>query len=792
MLIWYIGYCFFKYLLIIKMMKMRKTFEKMNSGSQGSRRVFIKNAAAASIILASGDLINLTNVRDDHIVTPDEIPWYKRVTRWGQTNITEKDPPGYDIEWWRRHWKSTNIQGIIVNAGGIVAYYPSKIPLHRQATYLGGRDLFGELCRAAHDDGLAVFARMDSNRAHEEFYNAHPDWFAINLNGNPYKAGELYITCVNSPYYNEHIPSILTEISKLYKPEGFTDNSWSGLGRESICYCNNCKKSFLEKTGEELPKEKDWNNIVYRRWIKWNYERRIEIWELNNRTTKKAGGTNCIWSGMNSGSISGQSRSFRDLKEICSRADIIMLDSQARSDAGGFQQNADTGKLIHGMLGWDKLIPESMAMYQAGRPTFRLAAKPVEEARMWMIEGIAGGIQPWWHYVSASHEDRRIYKTAGTVFNWHKKNEKFLINRSPLATVGVVWSQINTDFYGRDESEAITELPRRGFTQALIRSRIPYIPVHADHIESQADNLKLLILPDIGVMSSSQVAAVKKFVEKGGNLIATGETSLYDEWGDRRPDFALSDIFGVHATTENSNQSVKNRDETLHTYLRLLPELRSNYDGPKANIDPKPGAVRHPLLKGFDETDIISYGGMLNPLKPEKGTEVLMTFIPPFPIYPPETAWMREPVTDVPGLIINNTRSNSKVIFMPADIDRQFGKYNLPDHGNLLANMVRWSLNEEIPLSVNCPGLIDCNIYKQKGTVILHLVNLTSAGTWRQPVDEYIPVGPATIKIRVPDSVKCEKIKLLVGDKEIPFKYEKNILSFTIQSITDHEVAIIS
>ena len=134
---------------------------------------------------------------------------------------------------------------------------PAKVPLHRQAQFLEGRDLFGDLCRAAHEDGLVVFARMDSNRAHEEFYKAHPDWFAIDAEGKPYKAGELYITCVNSPYYNEHIPAILTEIAKLYHPEGFTDNSWSGLGRDSICYCENCKKSFREKTGKEIPESQE-------------------------------------------------------------------------------------------------------------------------------------------------------------------------------------------------------------------------------------------------------------------------------------------------------------------------------------------------------------------------------------------------------------------------------------------------------------------------------------------------------------------------------------------------------
>ena len=32
----------------------------------------------------------------------------------------------------------------------------------------------------------------------------------------------------------------------------------------------------------------------------------------------------------------------------------MMLDHQRRDDDTGFQQNGDTGKRVHGMLGWDK------------------------------------------------------------------------------------------------------------------------------------------------------------------------------------------------------------------------------------------------------------------------------------------------------------------------------------------------------------------------------------------------------------------------------------------------------
>ena len=761
------------------------------------RRDFIKSSSAAATLTLVPDIINLpeSKYREEE-VTSGEIPWYRKVTRWGQTNITEKDPASYDIDWWRNHWKVTATQGIIVNAGGIVAYYPSRIPLHRQAKYLGGRDLFGDLCHAAHEDGLAVFARMDSNRAHEEFYQAHPDWFAIDGKGNPYKAGELFITCINSPYYNDHIPSILSEIARLYKPEGFTDNSWSGLGRDSICYCDNCRKDFLSKTGHEIPLSSNWDDQVYRKWIRWNYNRRLEVWDMNNNTTKKAGGPTCIWSGMNSGSLSWQSESFRDYREICQRAEIIMLDSQARSDAGGFQQNADTGKLIHGVLGWDKLVPESMAMYQAGRPTFRMASKPIAEARMWMIEGIAGGIQPWWHYVAASHEDRRIYHTAGPLVQWHKANQEFLINRKPVATVGVVWSQLNMDFYGRDEAEMMVEMPWRGIVQSLIRARIPYISVHADHIDIEAAGLSLLILPAMGVMTDEQVAAVKRFARSGGGIIATGETSLYNEWGEMRPDYGLNDLFGAHyIVNKEPLAGTMIRQEvsvTHHTYLRLTPEMRKNFDGPSGTNEPEVVGKRHPVFKGYDETDIISFGGLLDPVKTEAGAEVMMTFIPEFPIYPPETAWMREPKTDIAGLILNKITGYGNIAFMPADIDRQFARYNLPDHGNLLANIIRWAARDNIPLAVECAGLIDCNIYRKNDYLILHLVNLTSAGTWRQPVDEYIPVGPVKVRLRLPSDLKKGEMHLLVSEQKIPFTIRNGWSEFVIESITDHEVIVIS
>ena len=713
------------------------------------------------------------------------VPWYRRTYRWGQTNITEKDPVRYDISWWRGYWKRTQVQGVIINAGGIVAYYPSRFPLHRRAAFLGDRDLYGELARAAHEDGLVVLARMDSNRADESFYQKHSDWFAVDANGKPYRAGELYVACVNSPYYEEHIPGILEEIIERTHPEGITDNSWSGLGRGSICYCRYCRQRFADRTGKPLPSRHDWDDPVYRQWIAWNYRRRLEIWDQNNRITRTAGGPDCLWIGMNSGSISGQSRSFRDYREICRRAEIIMLDHQSRSDDAGFQQNGDTGKLIHGLLGWEKLIPESMAMYQAGRNPFRLAAKPAPEARLWMVAGFAGGIQPWWHHVGAYHEDRRMYRTAEPICRWHRENQGYLVNRRPWATVGVVWSQQNMDFYGRDNAAELVENPYRGMVQALIRARIPYLPVHADDISRDAADLAVLILPNLAAVSDTQCTAIRKFVERGGALIATGASTLYTEWGDKREDFALADLFGAHASGVLLG-SIPWASGSNHTYLRLTPEWRGRVDGPKAGDEPPATGLRHPVLRGFDETDILPFGGMLEALRLDDNVIVPLTFIPPFPVYPPETAWMKVPKTDIPALILKG-----KTAFLPADIDRRFAKDNLPDHGDLLANLVRWAAGERIPLSVSGRGLMDCHLYRQAGRLILHLVNLTNAGTWRAPIDELIPIGPLEVKVHIPDALRSRTAKLQVAGTTMGLTVGDQWAVFTIPSILDHELVLI-
>jgi len=701
-------------------------------------------------------------------------PWYLTTHRWGQTNLTEDDPVKCDLNFWRKQWKETKIQGVIVNCGGIVSYYPSKFKLQYRAKFLGDRDFFKEFSEAAREAGLKVVARMDINRASKEFYDTYPDWFCVDKDGRPITSQDRYFSCVNSDYYKKYIPDVLTEIIEKYRPEGFADNSWKGLGRDTICYCSNCRNKFKEECGLELPERVSWEDPVYREWIRWSYKCRIENWDLFNRVTQSVGGKDCLWIGMVHADPGNPSGAFQDLYEICKRSKIIFCDHQSRDMLNGFEQNSINGSLLRLASYEDILVPESCANYVRGRRTFRLAANPPEETRMWMIEGFAGGISPWYHHIGGSQNDRRQYKTPIPLFKWHAQNEKYLYNRYDLANVGLVWNQANADFYGRVDVVEKVALPWRGFCHALVKARIPFLPINASDIKKYSHRINTLILGDIAILSDDQIDAVCDFVDRGGNLVMTGITATLDGDGNPSNNDKLWKLLGLKLTGAKAGVfgkvSASWENYSAHSYFRLPPN-------------------RHEILEGFQDTDILPFGGGIYIVESYGRLKPLASYIPAFPIYPPEFSWFREERPEVKTIFAGELENGARIVYFAADIDRCFGRCALPDHGKLLSNAVKWAAKGTLPIKVEGPGYIDCKIYKQDSRIIVHLVNLSGCNRFGY-CDEYYPVGPINVTINSRD-INISRAILTVSDGTIPVSSVNGSTVFQIDRIADHEMIIL-
>jgi hypothetical protein len=74
----------------------------------------------------------------------------------------------------------------------------------------------------------------------------------------------------------------------------------------------------------------------------------------------------------------------------------------------------------------------------------------------------------------------------------------------------------------------------------------------------------VVILANVAAMTTAEVDMFSRYVESGGNLVATAETSLYDENGEPLTEFQLADLFGVRYLRTN---------DCDNCYFRKLPAL---------------------------------------------------------------------------------------------------------------------------------------------------------------------------------------------------------------------------
>ena len=56
--------------------------------------------------------------------------------RWAQLTLVEDDPGKFDVKFWLDYFKRTHSDAVCLSAGGCVAYYPTKVPLHHRSAWL--------------------------------------------------------------------------------------------------------------------------------------------------------------------------------------------------------------------------------------------------------------------------------------------------------------------------------------------------------------------------------------------------------------------------------------------------------------------------------------------------------------------------------------------------------------------------------------------------------------------------------------------------------------------------------
>src|SRR5262245_40926351 len=434
-----------------------------------TRREFLTASSASLIAAALGPRARAISGTDHEASAAG---WVDAPMRWAQLTLVENDPGRYDPRFWLDYFARIHADGACLSAGGVVAYYPTKIPLHHRSAWMGNTDPFGDLFTGCRRLGMAVIARTDPHAAHQDVYDAHPDWIAVDADGTKrrhWASPELWVTCGLGPYNFDFMTAVHKEIASAYAVDGIFSNRWSGSGP---CYCEHCERNFRAATGLALPRTTDIGDRARRAHLAWQQDRLFDLWRLWDREIRASNPRARFIANSGGGALSPL-----DMKTIGELSDVLFADRQARRGATPVWVDGKSAKEYRATVG-SKPIGGIFSVGVEEPYRWKDSVQTDAEVRMWVAEGTANGMRPWFTKFSGTLYDRRWLATVEKIYNWHYRAERYLRNVRPLARVGLVYSQQTAIFYGGDRARERVEDHTLGFYQALVDARVPFEMIH--------------------------------------------------------------------------------------------------------------------------------------------------------------------------------------------------------------------------------------------------------------------------------------------------------------------------
>jgi hypothetical protein len=681
-----------------------------------------------------------------------KVPWYRRIKRVGQTNFNERDPLNGNVDEWADYWASAKVDAVALSVSGLVAFYPTDIPFFRRSQYLNGRDLFGECVKAAKARGIRVYGRMspDIQWIDPTLLEAHPLWFRREQDGTlQSSAPNVAFTCQFSGHFSEFQPAIIRELNERYDIDGLYMNGWPTM---QVCYCDNCRK-----IGD--PHSKEYKDALMANAVNLIdlYKKIVTEKNPNNFYSCNLGGGLKEWG--------------VDQWQLTRSALWYTADNQSRENVvAPVWQAAQQVKFARCLMD-DRPVAAVTASYsRSGRIVWRNVAGEPAEVECRMAQTAAAGGIVWYHWLGLEQgfkQDRRWQKPGRDFLSWHAKNDKHFHNVRSLAKVAILAAPRSMNLYETPANEDKTD-SIEGMYAVLVEGRIPFDFIHEE--ELTAERLRpyaALFLPNVALLSDAQCRVLEQFVEGGGSLLATFETGLYDETGKARPDFALGHLFGISKNGQRERAEYKSVQPMWSVHLQKIHQ-------------------RNAITEGFEDTEWIAGPVWSVPLAPVQ--DPVMTFINPYPAYPPEAVFMREPPTNSPSIVLRE-KGKGRLAYLAGDMDASYWRLDNGDLGRQLLNVVQWMLAEKNAVRVDGEGLMEVFAWETEPGFAIHMVNYNGPNAFRGKMRKLLSLGPQAVRFELPREVQIKRVSLLRAETSLPFKQQGRTVEFIIPSVGAYEVA---
>jgi hypothetical protein len=675
--------------------------------------------------------------------------WWQQSLRVIQYNLQQKDAPSLDPVRLAIQSEEMGANSITINAGGIVAWYPSKVSGHHVNEYMEGRDILREVLDACHARQIKVFARFDFLMAQDDIYQRHPQWFAKTSDGAPMIIGAerpgnwnlLYLTCPNGGYQNEDVViPVIHEILANYDVDGFF---WNG-GYSVPCWCETCRERYAARYGkpmppamEELPP--DWlpyvNTVVMSKI--WNAIRRLAPDKPFVRYSTPFGTE-----------FAGSRTAPDNMVERLKCGNMICTEAQDTLSRGrDTLPNWDTGMVYMKMAQKIKGFPAPiLILHSCPGMDWRHTALPMAEFRYWSAAGIASGASLWYSLTGFPDVicDKRLLAGVAEMNHWKTIVDGVMPNACRDAKILLLCDD--------DGTYAL------GWADTLHHLHVEFDMISRYHFDGERlREYPLVVIAKNFAYPENADQILKSYVSDGGRLIVEGTSQA-----------SLDSVSPLLEVQDRIIQS----EELVATYLRIEPQSTI-------------------LLDKTNQTPLVPLRGRVGYCTPKKGTRIYATWVPPFSQlrfvgFPPERASLPMAQTEVPLCLVNEY-GGGRVMYLSYEAGKLAKEYGLSDLYGIIDGYLDMMLEGIRRVRIQAPHQVLTSVMRDGDRFFIHLVN----GIGQRPLTETIPCYCIRISIPLDKEPPSLSVRTLISKQEPEYDVQDGVLRITVNVLDRYEVVCV-
>jgi hypothetical protein len=577
-----------------------------------------------------------------------------------------------------------------------------------------------------------------------EVYETHPDWRRIETNTTAIPQIDMQkfphggMLCLLGPYGDFFIDVLAEIVTKFPDVDAF---SFDGLHYGGYCYCEHCRTNYRLETSAEIPNP-DLNDPAFRRYQHWA-DRRMEdlVRRMQTRLKElKPELALVTWT-----TNAGRWGHFLSIPRNMPTRMNLLLDAPDQefwldeTNRGTTIVPAFANAYIWATTNHRVAFSEPYILSH-GNPYGKDSFPPHEIERRMML-ALTYGASPSIAVIQPKALQQELYAVMDEV----QRRKPWLTHKQPEPWAALLMSDNTRNFYGRSASRVEERYMANvlGTFRAAVEEHLPVTVVNDWNLTPEdLARYQVLILPNAACLDEQQTAAVDEFVRNGGGLIASLDTSLFDEYGNPRNNFSLAKVFGVDYQGLPENRPVPPGEDLDVNFAKSIGpdywEKRKSVFDFRQNVE---SFLNQGKMKVYVGPDPVTFKGpAVKVAVRDSAAKIVGTLT--------DKAGGESP--RFPG-VISRTHGRGRVVYFAGGLDAGYYLYAYPYQRLALTHAIRWAAAAPQPVTITAPMCVHSTVMRQQtsgpGRLIVHLfsdLNTTAAHAY--PVDD-VPLREEAVPI---------------------------------------------